>query len=176
MFDLVFQLCIFAVIVEVLFSAFWVADYFRRGFVIYKSHVDLGFAPDAHHLSDTLTHGLKGKGLRNSLVFKPISQQEIGFREKLFELHFASYVQLMHGHIRFVPAKQALVLTGRLNWFIPFVVLFLLASLLLFAPGKTFVLATGLSFILFFLWVFSTQSRRYRQVEELLLKINTKTA
>ena len=99
-------------------SGRWKAPYFNYGIPLlgediayYKS---VSSIPD---LCDRLNQAFKSSGYTQSLHFKDLSSDTIGFREKIFELSLFNYTPLMHGRILFDSANRVGRVTGFSNWF-----------------------------------------------------------
>lgn len=88
-------------------------SYFTLGIPIYSTRVycDAPRAPGA--LARDLTDRMRS-GLLRSLVFRRLSNSEVGFRESYFD--WGLYAPVMHGVVEFSQANDAIVITGRLNW------------------------------------------------------------
>lgn len=91
--------------------------YFRLGIPLYRTRLPWNAVVVPAGLDHYLTDRMHSDALP-SLVFRRLSESEIGFREKHFEWGFKwRYTPMMHGIIVFSPTERAAVITGRMNWY-----------------------------------------------------------
>ena len=148
--------------------------YFRWGIPIYRTR--LSFAPPRLSIDlDQFLTSQMHSDWAPSLIFRWVSDSEIGFREQVFKWPFkfrytfrVRYTAVMHGLVQFSPIERVMVITGRVNWF-PLGLFALVVGFVWQAHG-----GPRLLFLVFYLAIFGscywTQVSRYRSVTRMLSK------
>ena len=110
-------------IAELIVSGTWQKLYFTTGIPVFKKTVRLSESPELS--SDGLNERFSG-GFWGPLCFKPMSSNQIAFREAFFCFRLMNYTPVMHGLIRYDERMKELQVIGFVNWFAPlFIVLFI---------------------------------------------------
>jgi hypothetical protein len=159
-----FALMVIAIL-DLILSGMWAAPYFRYGIPVYSKTVPFYAITSSTAISDLLSKELP-RGWGPSQVFYPISENEVAFREKLFELRGVRYTPIMQGLITVLPLERTMVIKGHLNWFI---IAFGAFSVRLVGAipadfGLAFVFVGCLTVIL----IYFIQARTYKRVVEIL--------
>ncbi|MBI5696685.1 MAG: hypothetical protein HZC51_13310 [Nitrospirae bacterium] len=113
---LAFLVLLLVVIAEITVSAKWNGSYFRYGIPVFKSVIEV-HGSDVELPSDESLSGRFRSGIVQSLVFKTISDSEVAFRERGFELTLLTYSPVMHGLVSMSPGRRSIEVKGVLNWF-----------------------------------------------------------
>ena len=103
------------VIIEITLAGTWTSFYFRAGLPIFKLRLN------HRHIDRRLAERLSSRfcgGLAPDLVFHPLSETEIAFRERMSTLTWVPYSAVMHGLIRSVPEEGTTYVIGWINWFV----------------------------------------------------------
>ena len=99
-------------------SGRWKSFYFNYGIPLLSEDISYYRSDtDISDLCNRLNQAFKSSGYTQSLQFKELTDDTIGFREKLFELSLLNYTPLMHGRIYFDSNARAVRISGFSNWF-----------------------------------------------------------
>ena len=156
-------------LIEMRLASQWSPFYFNKGIRIYSKGVRI-CSPQRNldDLSNELNTTFKGTGFAPSIFFHKMDEQNLGFREKIFEFSLFSYTPLMHGKIEINHSN--IKIDGFVNWYpIGFICLwysFLLPTFR-FKIDFLFLLAPGAIFGVIYL----IQSIRYNKVVSKLAEI-----
>lgn len=109
-------------IAETVLNTRWVPFYFLKGITLFKKTVSFAEAPDLS--PDDLTNQFS-QGIITPIVFYPLHEDLIAFREKMLSFRLFHYAPVMHGLIRVDRKRLTLSVTGYANWFaLLFVIIF----------------------------------------------------
>lgn len=147
---------IFAALIalEALASQTWLPLYFRFGIPVSVQRRSLaGSAAEPGALARRLEQRFTGRPQHPSILFRPLPGNDPGaadlaFREQLFENRGGfKYLPVMHSLVRLRPERQSLIVTGYLNWYVLYILGYLVyrslddRSFLIVAALILFVLA-----------------------------------
>ncbi len=132
--------------VELMATQSWLALYFRIGIPVYAARRKLAqdiAAPeglDAGRLAKSLDENFKNRPGMPAARFKPIAgglSTSLAFHETLFDPHSRSrYLPVMHSLVRIHPLRGMVTVTGYLNWYVLFILVYLVFSTI---ADRTFV-------------------------------------
>ncbi|MDA3800161.1 MAG: hypothetical protein PF692_13915 [Kiritimatiellae bacterium] len=122
--EALFPVILVVVIAELIVSGTWQKFYFTTGIPVFKKAVRLSESPELS--SDVLNDRFSG-GFWGPLCFKPMSSNQIAFREAIFCFHLMNYTPVMHGLIRYDERMKELQVIGFVNWFAPLFILCFIA-------------------------------------------------
>ena len=92
-------------IIEIILASTWNPLYFRKGLLVYQKAYNVGAKeitiPDPELLNEKYSSSWKP-----SFVFKKISANELAYREKIFQLTFASYPPIVHANLCYDPITR----------------------------------------------------------------------
>lgn len=102
-------------IAETVLSSRWAPFYFLNGIVLFKKTASFVETPNLS--PDDLTTQFS-QGLAAPIVFFPIDEGLIAFREKMISFRFFHYTPVMHGLIRIDRDRREISVTGYwlLSW------------------------------------------------------------
>ena len=113
-----FVLLLIVVLVEVRLSGTWNESYFRKGAILYRKTFDFaGLSIDGSSIEAVEKHSRDS--IWPSFLFRSIGTNVYAFREDLLDRPFSkfSYLPIMHGTIRLIHDRPAIVVTGLGNWY-----------------------------------------------------------
>jgi len=152
-------------VIEIILAARWNRAYFRSGVLVFRQVCEL--PSDVQKLPEPEVLQARFTGwVMPAILFRSLSLDEIGFREKLMGFHLISYTPVMHGHIEVDPVGRVVNVSGRLNWSM---MAFGLSPLALL--GTSFAAMFGLFFLGLVVVIYLTQAARYRNVSTALSTI-----
>src|ERR1700690_424517 len=112
-------------LVEIFLSATWNKYYFSIGFPVFVQKVPASpqseIPPNIQNLEDEFLSSFTRK-----LVFKDLTSNEYGFREKLFEFRPIRLSAVMHGHLKFDYSRRKVIVKGFADWWVIALSLYLL--------------------------------------------------
>ncbi len=153
-------------VLEMILSGLWVAPYFRYGIPIYFKTVPFCAVTSSSELSALLS-GESPPKWSPSQVFHPISDNQLAFREKVFESKIGvRYFPIMHGLIVVSPLERSIVVKGFLNWD----AIALSVVTVNFAVSRNHTNYLGLAFFfgLIVIPIYFMQARAYKRIVEIL--------
>jgi hypothetical protein len=101
-------------IAETVLNSRWVPFYFLKGIILFKKSVS--FAEPPYLSPDDLSTQFS-QGIVSPIVFYPLGEDLIAFREKLFSFRLLHYTPVMHGLIRIDRQQHEISVTGYANLF-----------------------------------------------------------
>lgn len=132
-------------IAETVLNSRWVPFYFLHGIPLFKKTVTL---VETTNLSpDDLTTNFS-QGITTPIVFFPIGENVIAFREKMISFRLFHYTPVMHGLIRVDSERREISVTGFANWFALLFAITFPAAFITNSPAKS-----ELGFVIPFLFI-----------------------
>ena len=104
-----FAIIISALIIEIILASTWNPIYFRKGLLVYQKTYNVG-AKEISIPEPTLLNEKYSSSWKPSFVFKKISANELAYREKIFQISFASYTPILHANLCYEPITRELKL------------------------------------------------------------------
>ncbi|WP_265550690.1 hypothetical protein [Trichlorobacter lovleyi] len=132
-------------IAETVLNSRWLPFYFLNGIPLFKKTVSIVETPCLS--PDDLTNQFS-QGITTPIVFAPIGEDLIAFREKMISFRFFHYTPVMHGLIRVDRDRLEISVTGYANWFSLLFAFIFPAAFITNSPAKS-----ELGFIIPFLLV-----------------------
>ena len=127
--DLFIAFLAFVVLIalEFLLSQYWMGAYFRFGIPLYHRRGRIYSSANAETLSQALIHQFSGRTEHPSIRFKALAPGQVAFRETLFENRGGfRYLPVMHSLLRLHPEQGGYSLTGYLNWYVLYILVYLI--------------------------------------------------
>jgi len=150
-------------IAEIALSGRWVPFYFLKGIILFKKSFCFAETPDVS--PDDLTTRFS-RGVVTPIVFYPLDEDLIAFREKMLSFRLFNYTPVMHGLIRVDRERREVSVTGYANWFALLFAFIFPAVFLANSPGKT-VFFFVIPFLLFlFGSLYAIQCFRFTKILE----------
>ena len=125
-----FGTLIISMLAEAILSAAWNKTYFTIGIPFFTRSIPV----HVHHANIPSKSVFEGQAGLGSIVFKEISPNSYGFREKLFQFRWMRFSPIMHGLLIFDDANSQIVVKGFAHWSL----LAFLAILIAFVPAIPF--------------------------------------
>ena len=150
-------------IAETVLSSRWVPFYFLHGILLFKKTASFVETPNLS--PDDLTTQFS-QGLAAPILFFPIDEGLIAFREKMISFRFFHYTPVMHGLIRVDHDRREISVTGCANWFALLFAITFPAAFVTNSPAKS-----ELGFVIPFLLIlfgslYAIQYFRYTRILE----------
>ncbi len=121
-------------ITETVLNSRWMPFYFLKGITLFKKTVSLVETPILS--PDDLTTQFS-QGITTPIVFFPIGEDLIAFREKLLGFRLFHYTPVMHGLIRIDRQQHKISVTGYANWFAMLFAIIFPAAFIANSPAKS---------------------------------------
>ncbi|QOX77670.1 hypothetical protein FY034_01515 [Trichlorobacter lovleyi] len=121
-------------IAETVLNSRWVPFYFLKGIPLFKKTVSIIEAPSLS--PDDLTNQFS-QGITTPIIFFPVGEGLIAFREKMISFRFFHYTPVMHGLIRVDYKRREISVTGYANWFALLFAFIFPASFITNSPAKS---------------------------------------
>lgn len=158
-------------ILELILSSSWNYFYFKSGFPIFRKEIynENHISKDSININE-LEYEFS-KSVAPSIKFRKIADNEIGFREQIFQFSLFSYTPIMHGRIIIDEPFRQVRIKGQTNWYIlTFPLVFL--SFFPFSSSEVGFTSFNLVPVLFLLGVFVIlyfiQATRFKKVAKLI--------
>ena len=157
--DLILIIIFSLLLVEVIFQLSWFKLYFKNGVPIFiKKYPFFGSLRepfDIEYLEEQFR-----SGSTCTIYFRRFNEFECGFREKLWEIKLFNYIPVMRGVIRSEENSQLLYVIGYLNWYVFFILTYVLISIVA-DSGQTW-----LPFIILASAIYVVQFQRYGRIAD----------
>ncbi len=173
---MIFAIIIAVLIIEIILASTWNPQYFRKGILVYKKIYNTGGTEITMPEPDILNEKF-ASSWKPSFVFTKLSNNELAYREKLFQLKPAGYTPILHAYLRYDQSTRKITLKCFANLtpsaFIVFLSYLILTELF---SRETMVAYLGILFIIFvFLAVLvggiaAYQVQQFKLVPELMIK------
>ncbi len=158
-----------AALIEIILSALWSPCYFSWGIPIYRRRITLKQGVRQLPTAAQLETALPKNDRIAPLLIRPINENRLAFREKLF--HFGvCYSPVMRGSITCKPATGELDVRGYLNWYL-LVFVICLVLYLVTSPFEPVAVVILFCFLVVLCYIYRTQERRFSEVENALRKL-----
>jgi hypothetical protein len=121
-------------IAETVLNSRWAPFYFLRGIILFKKSVSFAESP---YLSPDDLSTQFSQGIVTPIVFYPLGEDLIAFREKLLGFRLFHYTPVMHGLIRVDRERREISVTGYANWFALLFAIIFPAAFITNSPAKS---------------------------------------
>jgi hypothetical protein len=125
-----FSTLIISLLAETILSATWNETYFTIGLPLFTVNIPV----NVHHANIPSKSVFVAKSGLESIVFREISPNSYGFREKLFQFRWVKFSPVMHGLLIFDNANSRIIVKGFASWSL----LAFLLMLIVFVPAIPF--------------------------------------
>lgn len=154
--------------VELYLSARWWPGYFMGGILLYRRNLTVEGDHSALPTPGQIESSLPDSGGRAPMLVRRIGEDHYAFREAMRHVDIC-YPPVMHGSIFFDRAKGEIRVRGYANSYVTlFSCFFLLAPLTVPLEPVDYIFPAFVFGL--FVWVYSIQARRFRQVEAAVQK------
>ena len=155
-------------IVEFRLSSKWSQFYFNNGILLYSNEIKvIPFSVTIDEINKLLNEKYINNGYAPSINFKKINNNNLAFREKLFEFTLFSYTPIMHGSI--LVGNDNVKILGHANWFpVGFACLWYFNILQGFRIKEDFVFL--IAPIIIFGAIYLIQAKRYKRIANQIIK------
>lgn len=162
-----FLIFVVLVALEFLLSQNWAGVYYRFGIPVFYRRGQLAGTLSTDSLPQTLMDRFTSRPEHPSIRFKALAPGQIAFRETFFENRGGfRYLPVMHSLLRLHPEQNSFHITGYLNWYVLFILVYLVLRSL---EDRTFIpVAVLVVFILALSFVaqYAINQRLVKEIQE----------